>query len=225
MKKWCTNIYPVFVKMKEEEHLVYPEENLHLSKLDYCNLGDEKLNLKINRDIRYMLEETREDSKSYVILEKEEGMRLVDKKPDTPTCLLLVYFNDFKYLFLECEEKCILINYSKMDGSICYKGENFAWEYLPQEGTICYSHQYKKYLVNTYEAFCGFCRMLFGGELHKRHNNEFFDWIVRVHESINIQQEIPVYDIPCQMDGVRIDANFVRSEQMIIATGWNLSYS
>lgn len=209
--------------MKAERHLIYPEDGLHLSKLDYCSLNDRKLNLKINKDIRHMLENTNTDTKSYVILEKEEGMRLVDIKPDKPAVLLLVYFNGFKYLFIDCEIKCILINYSKIDSNICYKGKKFAWEYLPETGMARYSNEHKKYLVNTYEAFCGFCSVSFDGKLQKKHNDEFFDLIVRVHKGINMQQEIPVYDIPCQKDGVGMVASFVRSEQMIIACDWNLN--
>ena len=223
--KWCTNIYPVFVKMKEEKHLIFQERGSHLCKSDYCNLNDEKLNLKINRDIRYMLEDTSADAKNYVILEKEEGMQLVGNKPDKPTVLFLVYFNGFKYLFLECGEKRILVNYSRMDGNICLKGVHFTWEYLPEQGIVCFSNQYKKYLVNTYEAFCGFCRMSFGGELHKKHNNEFFKYIEELHKNANMQQETPVYRITYQNNGMGMVANFVSSEQMIIATDWNPDYS
>lgn len=224
--EWCTNIYPVFAKMKKDNHVIFPESVLdteHLRKEDYRVFNEQVLNNRINKDVSSMLKEVLSYDKKYVELEKEGGIKLSDKEPNTSTYLFFVIFNKVKYLFTKCMQMYVLVNYSMDSKDICYKGEHFRWEYLPRgketDYSICYLNQYGKYLVNTYEAFCGFCEIL-GIERCKSNNIEFYKHIVNMNKDVDMQDLEPYYHIIYEIEGQKMLVSFIRTEQLLIAIDW-----
>lgn len=74
-----TNIYPVFLKMKQEKHLIFEKGNVlpfdaHVTVDDYNNIKDGKLlNERINSDIKLIVESSKREDDVYVYVRDKAG--------------------------------------------------------------------------------------------------------------------------------------------------------
>lgn len=163
-----TNLYIVFKKIKKGNP---PPVLPGVSEVDYAK-PEKELNVIIGQGIARMIEEAQPVDTSYITVFENGTYRLSESRNANGYMKLLSY-GGYKYLFFEHKEYAVLINYSKENEDICYRGDIHTWEYLPEKQGL-YKQIGEFYMVNSYNAFCNYAEKYKGGFPDKTLNEEFF---------------------------------------------------
>ena len=163
-----TNLYIVFNKIKNGNP---PPTLPDVSENDYSR-PDKELNIKIEQSISKMAKEIQPADTIYITV-FEDGAYRLSKSESGNGYMKLFFYRGYKYLFFEHGGYAVLINYSREDEDICYRGDIHTWEYLPEKEEL-YRVIGEFYMVNTYNAFCGYVENYKGEFPSKTHNADFF---------------------------------------------------
>lgn len=163
-----TNLYIVFKKIKEGmPRPLLPDVN----ETDYCR-PEKELNVIIEQGISKLAKITQPDDTTYITVFKNGEYKL-SESDNGNGYMKLLFYGGYKYLFFEYGEYAVLINYSKENEDICYRGDIHTWEYLPEKQGL-YKQIGEFYMVNSYNAFCNYAEKYKGGFPDKTLNEEFF---------------------------------------------------
>lgn len=162
-----TNLYIVFKKIKKGKHPVLPG----VSEVDYSR-PEKELNAIIEQGITKVAQEAQSVDTTYITI-FENGTYRLSKSRNANGYMKLLFYGGYKYLFFEYGEYAVLINYSKENEDICYRGDIHTWEYLPEKERL-YKRIGEFYMVNSYNAFCNYAEKYKGGLPNKTLNEEFF---------------------------------------------------
>lgn len=221
-----TDIYPVFEKLKDNEHVIFQNSNVnHVTKRDYEILKQPALIEKINEDIEMLLG-VASDIK-YVYIETPTNMPSMDTPPDKDTYLMVVTFQGFKYLFVKSKELFILINYG-IKGVEHSKKMGSYFDFLPREGNngrtiLELNKPYARFVVNTYSAFCGFCQIHLNvpsNKLSYSYNDDLHKTLRMLLEQIKFPDGEADMKVPCIVQGKNVYVRFVKVYNLIIVVEW-----
>lgn len=163
-----TNLYIVFKKIKEGmPRPLLPDVN----EVDYRK-PERELNTIIEQGILKMAKEAQPADTTYITV-FENGEYKLSKSDGGNGYMKLFFYGGYKYLFFEYGEYTILINYSRENEDICYRGDIHTWEYLPEKEKL-YRIVGGFYMVNTYNAFCNYAERYKHEFPQKGHNQDFF---------------------------------------------------
>lgn len=221
-----TDIYPVFDKLKEYEHVIFQNssEN-HISKKDYRSLTASPLIERINKDIETLC--AVEADRKYVHINGSKELKLEDVPPSKDTYLMIVTFQGFKYLFAKSKELYILINYGKKDELLCTDCGN-SFDFLPKEGksrrTILELEEpYTRFVVNTYSAFCGYCQIhlnVHSNQLYFKYNKSLRQTLCILLKQIIFPEGEADMTVPCRVQDKEVYVRFVKVYNLVIVVEW-----